>query len=121
MMILTVLGYLILLLLAWWGFYIVILTAPRAWHLGKAGVVKVPSANPQDQVFQELAFDTYKNSDEILEVLNEHTDRDKRILEVTEKLLETTIDMNRTVMELANMELKKFGEDEPPLPPALLS
>ena len=122
-MILTVFGYLILFLLAWWGFYIVILTASRAWYLGKAGVIKAPVVNPHNQVFQELAFDTYKNSDEILEILSEHTSKGKRILEVTEMLLGVTIELNQDLGELLKVELKKLEEfeDEPPISPSLVS
>jgi len=35
MMIFTILGYLILVLLAWVGGYVLIFTASRAWHRGK--------------------------------------------------------------------------------------
>jgi len=38
MTILTVLGYLILFLLTWVGLYILVFTASRAWHDGKAKV-----------------------------------------------------------------------------------
>lgn len=118
MTILAVLGYLILFLLAWVAVYVLAFTASRAWHDGK-----VQAENQATKEIRRLFWDTSLNSIEILRVLSEHTDRNKRILKVTEKLLKVTIELNQEVGELLKVELKKLEEfeDEPPILPSLVS
>jgi len=118
MMILTVLGYLVLLLLAWAGCYVLIFTASRAWHDGKA-----QAKSDTIQEIRRLVWSASLNTNEIVTVLQGNTDRTERILTVTEKLLDVTSEMNRAVGHL-QMEVKRMGEfggGDPPVPTTLVS
>jgi len=118
MTILTVLGYLILTLLASVGCYVLIFTASRAWHDGKA-----QAKSDTIQEIRRLVWSASLNTNEIVTVLHGNTERTERILKVTEKLLDVTGDMNRAVGHL-QMEVKRMGEfggGDPPIPPRLVS
>ena len=118
-MILTVLGYLVLLLLAWAGCYVLICTSSYAWHDGKA-----QAKSDTIQEIRRLVWSASLNTNEIVTVLQGNTDRTERILTVTEKLLDVTGEMNRAVGHLLSMEVKRGGEyggGDPPIPPRLVS
>ncbi len=118
MTILTIFGYLILTLLAWVGGYVLIFTASRAWHDGKA-----QAKSDTIQEIRRLVWSASLNTNEIVTVLQGNTDRTERILTVTEKLLDVTSEMNRAVGHL-QMEVKRtgeFGGGDPPVPPRLVS
>ena len=117
-MILTVLGYLILTLLAWAGCYVLIFTASLAWHYGKA-----QAKSDTIQEIRRLVWSASLNTNEIVTIQHGNTERTERILTVTEKLLDVTGEMNRAVGHL-QMEVKRGGEyggDDPPVPPRLVS
>ncbi len=119
MIIFTVLGYLVLLLLAWAGCYVFIFTASRAWHDGKA-----QAKSDTIQEIRRLVWGTSLNTSEIVTIQHGNTERTERILTVTEKLLDVTGEMNRAVGHLLNMEVKRGGEyggGDPPMPPKLVS
>lgn len=119
MIIFTILGYLVLVLLAWLGCYVLIFTASRSWHDAKA-----QAKSDTIQEIRRLVWSASLNTNEIVTVLQGNTDRAERILTVTEKLLDVTGDMNRAVGHLLNMEVKRGGEyggGDPPVPPRLVS
>ena len=118
MTVLTVLGYLVLVLLVWAGCYVLIFTASRAWHEGKA-----QAKSDTIQEIRRLVWSASLNTNEIVTIQHGNTDRTERILTVTEKLLDVTSDMNRAVGHL-QMEVKRMGEfggGDPPIPPKLVS
>ncbi len=117
-MILTVLGYLVVTLLTWAGCYVLIFTASRAWHDGRA-----QAKSDTIQEIRRLVWSASLNTNEIVTVLHGNTERTERILKVTEKLLDVTGEMTRAVGNL-QMEVKRigeFGEGDPPIPPRLVS
>ncbi len=119
MMILTVIGYLVLSLLAWAGCYVLIFTASRAWHDGKA-----QAKSDTIQEIRRLVWSASLNTNEIVTIQHGNTDRTERILTVTEKLLDVIGEMNRAVGHLLNMEVKRDGEyggGDPPVGPTLVS
>ncbi len=119
MTILTVLGYLVLVILAWAGGYVFIFTASRAWHDGKA-----QAKSDTIQEIRRLVWSASLNTNEIVTIQHGNTERTERILTVTEKLLDVTGDKNRSVGHLLNMEVKRGGEyggGDPPMPPKLVS
>ncbi len=117
-MILTILGYLVLTLLAWVGGYVLIFTASRAWHDGKA-----QAKSDTIKEIRRLVWSASLNTNEIVTVLQGNTDRTERILTVTDKFLDVTGEMNRAVGHLLNMEIKRGGEyggGDLPVPPTLV-
>ncbi len=115
-MILAILGYLVLIVLAWVVCHVFIFTASRAWHRGRA--------QSESQVTEEIRrWDDSLNSSEILRHLSENADRSERVLNVSNILLGVVRDMNQSVGFLLEMETKRMAEheDEPPIPPSLVS
>ena len=118
MMISTMLGYLILVLLAWAGCYVFVFTASRAWHDGRT-----QAKSDTIQEIRRLVWSASLNTTEIVTIQHGNTERTERILKVTEKLLDMTGDMNRAVGHL-QMKVKRMGEfggGDPPIPPRLVS
>ncbi len=116
MIIFAVLGYLVLLLLAWVGCYVLIFTASRAWHDGKA-----QAKSDTIQEIRRLVWSASLNTNEIVTIQHGNTERTERILTVTEKLLDVTGEMNRAVGHLLNMRGGEYGGGDPPVPPRLVS
>lgn len=102
-MILTILGYLVLVVLAWAALDILVFTMAYAWQGGKA--------QAERRVTEEIQrWDDSLNSTEILRYLGEIAHRDKRILDLTETLLNVTTRMNKTMGELLQMETDVLRE-----------
>ena len=116
-MILTVLGYLVVVLLAWVGCYVLIFTASLAWHDGKAQAGK--------RITEEIRrWDDSLHSTEILRRLNEIDHKEQVILDLTDTYFSVTQRMNKTMGELLQMEadvLRELGGGNPPVPPTLVS
>ena len=103
--------------------HLFIFTASRAWHRGKA--------QSEKQVTEEIwRWDDSLNSTEILRHLNENADKAETLMDMIASmdrtvgvLLGVVKDMNQAVGELIKMGGKRMAEheDEPPIPPALVS
>jgi len=118
-MILTVIGYLVLSLLAWSGCYVLIFTASRAWHDGKA-----QAKSDTIQEIRRCVFGTSLNTNEIATIMHRNTDRIEMVQDLTRKLLNVTSSMNKAAGELIQLEANKlegFGGGDPPVPPTLVS